>query len=158
MKSSYARRAGGVALLALCGAALLSSGLAAADSAQATVEMRRAEFKKMGTAMKTLIDQSKTDSPDIAKMQAAALAIDAYTGKISGWFPAGSGPESGVDTDALPYIWQARAKFDGIADELGPEAKNLAAALQTGELAGVRAQVKKLGGVCASCHRSFRAD
>lgn len=154
----------GALLLALAGLAKLSSGQAAAAApadaaaAQIVIETRQAGFKKMGAAMKSIVEQSKTDAPDKARMAAAAQVIDSYTADISGWFPAGSGPEAGVDTDALPYIWEARAKFDSITGQLGPEAKNLQTALSGDDLAAIRAQVKTLSGVCSTCHRSYRAD
>ncbi|MGH8447576.1 MAG: c-type cytochrome [Solimonas sp.] len=153
--------AGAALLLALAGLALLSTDLAdAADAAspQAVIEARRAGFKKMGAAMKTLVEQSKTDAPDKAKMAAAGQTIGAYAGDLSGWFPTGSGREAGADTDALPYIWEARTKFDSIAGQLGPETQNLATALAGDDLAAIRGQVKTLGGVCSNCHRSYRAD
>jgi cytochrome c556 len=149
---------GGALLLVLAGLSAWSCCTADAASPQSVVEARRAGFKKMGAAMKTLVEQSKTDAPDTAKMAAAGQTIGAYAGDLPGWFPAGSGREAGVDTDALPYIWEARAKFDSIAGQLAPETQNLATALAGGDLSAIRAQVKTLSGVCASCHRSYRAD
>ncbi len=163
MSHSHTRSTTGAALLlALVGLAALSSGQAAtpadAAAAQTVIDARQAGFKKMGAAMKSIVEQSKTDAPDKARMAAAAQVIGSYTADISGWFPAGSGPEAGVDTDALPYIWEARAKFDAITGQLGPEAKNLQTALSGDDLAAIRAQVKTLSGVCSTCHRSYRAD
>ncbi|MDB5972208.1 MAG: cytochrome [Hydrocarboniphaga sp.] len=161
MSRSHPRLMTGGALLVLAGLSALSSGMAAAADAgspQAVIEVRQASFKKMGAAMKTIVDQLKTDAPDKARMAAAALVIGSYTAEVRGWFPAGSGAEAGVDTDALPYIWEARAKFDAIADRLAPEAKTMTTVLAGDDMAAVRAQAKTLGGVCSDCHHSFRAD
>jgi cytochrome c556 len=56
------------------------------------------------------------------------------------------------------YIWQNRTKFDSIAVQLAPAARDLVAALQGGDMASIRDRAKALGEVCSSCHKSFRAD
>ena len=152
------------ALLVLAGLCTLAFGNASASdpqgssSPQSLIETRQVTFKKMGAAMKAIVEQLKSDTPDNAKMQAAAQVIGSGAEQVPAWFPAGSGPEAGIDTDALPYLWQERAKFDSIANRLIPETKTLATALSGKDAAAVRAQVKVVGEVCSSCHRSFRAD
>src|SRR4051812_30774444 len=84
----------------------------AGASPQTVIETRRASLKKMGAAMKAIVEQLKTGAPDTAKMAAAAQAISAGAEPLISWFPVGSGPESGADTDALPHIWEDRAKFE----------------------------------------------
>jgi cytochrome c556 len=155
------RRAALLALAALC---VLTAGNAGASdpkssqSPQALIETRQATFKKMGAAMKAIVEQLKSDAPDNAKMVAAAQVISAGAEQLPRWFPAGSGAEAGIDTDALPYIWKDRAKFESLANRLIPESKNMAAALSGKDLAAVRTQVKALAEVCSTCHHSFRAD
>jgi cytochrome c556 len=123
---------------------------------QATIETRQVGFKKMGAAMKLIVAQLKSDAPEPAQIAAATQVIRSGAEAALHWFPAGSGPEAGLDTDALPYIWQERAKFDALANRLVSESKTLAAS--AGELAALRSQVKVVGEVCSSCHHSFRAD
>ncbi|MEJ1963164.1 MAG: cytochrome c [Gammaproteobacteria bacterium] len=129
-----------------------------AASPKAVIETRQASLKKMGAAMKAIVEQLKTSSPDTARMTAAMQVISAGAPEISRWFPAGTGPESGVETDALPHIWEDRAKFDSLATGLVAESKNLAAAISGSDPGALRAQVKVVADVCSSCHRSFRAD
>jgi cytochrome c556 len=149
-------------LARLIGVAVLATGSTAkADSPQTTqavIETRQAGFKKMGSAFKAITEQLKTESPSVATLAAPAEAISAGAGKLSQWFPAGSGTESGVETDALPNIWSDRAKFDALMNELVAEARSLSAAIATNDVAALRAQAKRTGGVCSSCHKSFRAD
>jgi len=108
--------------------------------------------------MKTIVDQLKTDAPDQAKMAEAAQTISAGAPQVSQWFPAGSGAEAGVDTDALPPIWTDRAKFDSLANRLVAESKSLSATLSGTDLAAAKVQVKAVADACSTCHRSFRAD
>ena len=76
----------------------------------------------------------------------------------NGLFPAGTGPASGVKTDALPAIWAQKPVFDAAAAKLVAEANKLAGIAGSGNTAAVLAQFKAVGGSCAACHRQFRAD
>jgi cytochrome c556 len=150
-------------LLAFVGLCTLAAGNTDASNPenpppQAVIETRRQGFKKMGAAMKAIVDQLKSDAPDNARMAAAAQAIGSVAEAQRHWFPAGSGVEAGTETDALPHIWKDREKFDSIANRLISESKTLAVAMSGNDLAAIRAQVKVVGDVCSTCHRSFRAD
>ncbi|MEJ0034701.1 MAG: cytochrome c [Gammaproteobacteria bacterium] len=153
-----------VTQLALAGACVLGAASATASdtegasSPQATIETRQAGFKRMGAAMKAIVAQLKTDAPDNTQIATAAQAIRTGSESVPHWFPAGSGAEAGSETDALPYIWQERAKFDSLATRLVAESKTLATAASGGDVVAVKSQVKVVAEVCASCHRSFRAD
>jgi cytochrome c556 len=143
--------------------ALLAMGSAAASdssdtSVQAVIEARQAGFKKMGAAMKSIAAELKTDAPDLTKMSAAAQAIALGVKEQPSWFPAGSGPESGLETDALAHIWKDSAKFAALSNQLGAESGNLATALASKDVAAVRTQFKVLADACSTCHKSFRAD
>jgi cytochrome c556 len=143
--------------------ALLAVGTAVASesndaSVQGVIETRRSGFKKMGAAMKSIATELKTDAPDVAKITAAAQAVTAGAKEQPHWFPAGSGPESGLDTDALPHIWKDTVKFSALSSQLGVEAGNFSAALGGKDVATLRTQFKVLSDVCATCHKSFRAD
>ncbi len=103
--------------------ALLAMGSAAASdssdtSVQAVIEVRQAGFKKMGAAMKSIAAELKTDAPDLTKMTAAAQVIALGAKEQPAWFPAGSGPESGLETDALAHIWKDTAKFATLSSQL----------------------------------------
>jgi cytochrome c556 len=143
--------------------ALLAVGVAAASdsgdtSVQAVIEARQAGFKKMGAAMKSIATELKTDAPDLAKLTAPAQAIALGAKEQPAWFPAGSGPESGLETDALAHIWKDGAKFGSLSTQLGIESGKLTSALAGQDVAAVRTQFKVLADVCATCHKSFRAD
>jgi cytochrome c556 len=151
-----------VAALAL-GLALLTTGSAGASngaesSAQDIIQARQSGFKKMGAAMKSIAEQLKTDAPDLAKMTAAAQVIAAGSADQPNWFPAGSGPESGFETDALPHIWKDTSKFTALSGQLAVESGHFTAAMASKDVAAIRTQFKVLAEVCAGCHKSFRAD
>ncbi|HEY6643300.1 cytochrome c [Povalibacter sp.] len=126
-------------------------------SARQLIELRQENFNTMGWATKALSDQLKSGSPDVGKMTTAAATIRSLASDIAHWFPVGSGRESGVDTDALPGIWQERVKFEALASQLAAESKTLTTTLASNDLPAIRAQVKTLREACSSCHRLFLA-
>ena len=81
-----------------------------------------------------------------------------FSTEIPTWFPEGSGPQDGYDTDALAAIWEERAKFDAIAEDFAPKAAALQTAVASGEMSAVGAAFRETGGTCKRCHDSFRAD
>jgi cytochrome c556 len=147
-----------VAAIVLIAIGTVSASESGALSSQDVIEMRRAGFKKMGAAMKAIAEQLKSDAPDISKVTAATQAIASGVREQPNWFPVGSGPESGVDTDALPHIWKDTAKFAALSSQLATESGNFAAAVASNNLAAIRTQFKVLAEVCSTCHKSFRAD
>jgi cytochrome c556 len=144
------------AILALC---LIVPVLAVADEPPPpAIAARQAGFKAMGTAMKTLGTQLKSDAPDEAAMAAAAATIATAAREQGALFPAGSGPAPGVKTAALPLIWTERATFDADMAALVAESAKLVTATGGGDVAAIAAQVKATGAACGTCHKQFRAD
>lgn len=139
-------------------AAAVADGPGDEASPRAVVEARRATLKKMGAALKAIVEQLKTETPDNARMAIAAQFISSNAPHLMGWFPAGTGPDSGVDTDALPYIWKEREKFDALAGRLVSESKTLTTVLAATDLVAIKTQAKVVADACSTCHHSFRAD
>ncbi len=150
-------RARPMLMMAACAALAVGGALAAAASPAETIAARQASFKKMGGAMKALKDELGGGA-DKAKMLAAARTL-ASTARAQ-WvlFTPGTGPSSGVKTDALPAIWTQKSDFDAASAKLVAEADKLVGLAGSGNTAAVLAQFKAVGGTCAACHRQFRAD
>lgn len=142
----------------LLGAACLMLGQLAWASQQALVDERQEGFKEMGAAVKSFRDELKGGKPDTAKIAATADQLAALAEKIDGWFPEGSGPSSGVKTDARDYIWENRAKFDDITKALIVESKKMSALAAGGDVAGMQKQLTVIRDNCSSCHDSYRVD
>lgn len=138
---------------------VLGGGAAlAAVNAKSVTESRQANFKTMGKSMKAMTDGLKTGSPDMAAIAANAATLRGLAPKISTWFPKGTGPESGVKTEALAEIWKDPAGFAAAARRLESEAAKLEALARAGDVAGARAQVRLVGGSCGGCHDKYKAD
>ncbi len=122
------------------------------------IEARQGQLEKVGDAFKAISDQLKAGSPDIAIIQEAAAAVPEATQGMADWWPEGSGPESGVDTDALPGIWENMADFQEKVGNMQEAATNLNTAAQGGDMAAIGEAFKATGGTCKACHDDYRLD
>mgnify|MGYP000170867689 CR=1 FL=1 len=136
----------------------LSAGGALAATAADTIAARQAGYKKMGAAFKGLNDELKAGSPDKAKLTAYANTMHTQALLVPGWFPKGSGPESGVKTKAKAQIWAESAKFATLGKNLQTETGKLRTIAASGDLDALRAQVRATGGSCKACHDPYRAE
>ncbi len=90
--------------VAICVSVVTFEVAGAADDAgspRGIIEARRATLKKMQAAIKAIVQELKSDTPDKARLSAAAQFIDGNAGQLAGWFPSGTGPEAGVETGSL---------------------------------------------------------
>ncbi len=138
-------------------------GLMAATAAMAldaaAVEKARGDFfHGIGHNFKGLNDELKKPAPDIAAVKTFTAAIAAAAPNLPAQFPAGSGPESGVKTEAQPNIWTDGAKFKADADALNVAAQALNAAAQKGDLDATRTAMANAGNACKTCHQTFRKE
>ncbi|MFN3371862.1 MAG: c-type cytochrome [Sphingomonadaceae bacterium] len=140
-------------------AALLAAVVATPALAQAPAEIikqRQGHFKEFGRAMKAISDEMRARSPDAAIVRKQAQTLAGFGPQIPGWFPRGTGPESGVATEALPAIWARSSDFTARANELTAAARALDAAAASGDAARMRSATAALGGTCKGCHDDFR--
>ncbi|HMP55489.1 MAG TPA: cytochrome c [Novosphingobium sp.] len=107
-------------------------------------DARHDSFEQIGDAMKSMGDELKAAKPDMAKIQ------------IETWFPAGSGPDDGIKTDARQEIWTKPDEFKAASAAFVAEAAKFNAVAQAGDLAAVGAGMQALGGTCKGCHDKFK--
>lgn len=117
---------------------------------------RHDNFKAQGAAFKASLDELKKDSPDQAVLLSNANKIKASSTALPSWFPKGSGPESGVKTDAKAEVWSDAAGFAAAANRLQVEASKFQQLAAAGDLPGMKAQSRVLGGACKNCHDKYR--
>jgi cytochrome c556 len=127
-------------------------------SAQHVIETRRDGFNTIGWASKAINDQLRTRTPDLNRIATAAATIDRWVPEIANWFPAGSGPESRLDTKALPEIWTKRTDFESLARQLVLESQRLKETAATQNVDAIRTQYSAVRQVCSRCHRAYLAD
>ncbi|MEM7569186.1 MAG: cytochrome c [Pseudomonadota bacterium] len=140
-------------------AAPAAEGAASAgEGVAAIMEARHEAFEKLGKTFKTISDQLRSGSPDLSIVQPAAASVPEITKDMETWFPAGSGPESGIKTDALAAIWEKPEEFAAKIAAHKTAAASLGAAAGTGDIGAITAAFKATGATCGSCHDSFKAD
>lgn len=150
-----------VGALAACGETAEEEAPQTAPNAGAeasVIETRQANFEEIGDAFKAIRGQLESDAPDFAVIAASANTINANAQKIPDYFPAGTGIDSGADTEALETIWERPEEFADASAKLVETSAALATAAGTADPAVVGEAVKTMGGSCKGCHDNFRLD
>jgi cytochrome b/cytochrome c556 len=94
----------------------------------AFMNARHENYEMLGANMKVLQDNFRSETPDMAAATAAATNVKAFADAMGAWFPAGTGPDSGIESEAKAEIWTDRATFDAAVVRLQEESAKLAAA------------------------------
>lgn len=124
------------------------------------VRVRKEGFKEISSLYKKVGDALKKGQPlqGDANIQFAVQQIATYAAQEPEWFDPGTGPESGVETDALPEIWSDRPDFDQKAEAFLAEANKLIEVYGQGDDAAFAAQFKAVGVTCQNCHKKYRTE
>ena len=144
-------------LAAAATAAIVTVASAQSPTPAQTIQMRQGNYKQMAAAMKGLNDELHTATPAIGTIRRHAQVFATHAPRVLRWFPAGTGPESGVRTRAKAEIWSDPDGFRRAGAGLLLASRSLSAAVRSRDIAAVRAAMPALGRACATCHDSFRA-
>lgn len=156
MKQAHNHLIGALGLVILMGLSACK-GAAPEGASESIAVTRQAGFKKLAAANKAIGDELKKDAPALEIVRANASLVVDLAPRIKTWFPAGSGPETGEKTEALPAIWAQSAEFDRRAQALVDASRALQTATDAGDLASIRTASAAVGATCKSCHTDFRA-
>jgi cytochrome c556 len=144
-----------IALVPILSLALSACGNPDTPAGRAA-DQRHKNFEAIGDAMKIIGDQLKAEKPDLEKIRTASGVINGFAPKVPSWFPAGSGPDDGIKTDALQAIWQKPDEFKQAAANFASAASAFDDAAITEDPAAMGEAMKGLGGACKGCHDKFR--
>lgn len=136
--------------------ALAVGGAAPSREGSGAAHQRHGHFETIGRTFKTVNDQLKRRPVNLAAVRTATATLATLAPQVKTWFPAGSGPQDGVKTDALPAAWTNRAELDRKTDSFAAAAGTLATTAQGGDVAAIQAAVRATGETCKSCHDQFR--
>jgi cytochrome c556 len=142
----------GAALIAVGAVPVLAAG--AAD----IIRTRHDGYRELGASFKNVNDELRGAKPQMIVLQLSARQIKNVSTQQYGWFPAGSGPQSGIKTKARTEIWTQTAAFKTAQDNFARQATGFNAAVASKDVAKIRAATKTLGAACAACHKQFRLD
>jgi cytochrome c556 len=142
---------------AVVAAGCMQAYVAAADQgAQQAVETRQHNLKELGGAFKEVRDQMRKPQPDMAAVTQASGKIAQLVAQMNTWFPAGSGPAKGIETDAKPEIWSDPQGFSAALTKLQTEGPKLQTLAKANDVDGLKKQVGAVGGACKGCHDKYR--
>lgn len=146
-------------VLPLCVVAALAAAwtAAAADAVPADViKTRQQALKALGDTTRFIRDQLR-ERPDVERVKTAAADIKRAADALSGWFPVGTGPETGVKTDARAEIWRDAAGFAAASRNFSQQAARLVQATDSGDTTVLSGSFKSLAQSCKGCHDDYRA-
>lgn len=152
----YLVRIAGVMLagvLLYCGGGAALAQKSPADTIKARVDA----MKSMGGNLKTINEQLKGATPDAAAIKTAVTGISTTGKDVASWFPAGTGPESGVKTRAKAEIWSDAAGFKAAADAFVAGNAKFMPIASAGNIDAIKADLKAFTDGCGGCHMKFRA-
>lgn len=134
----------------------VASGAGTPQDHAAVMKARHDHYEAMGRAMKGIGDQMKAGSPDVAAIQQHAAVISGYGPQILGWFPEGSGPESGRRTRAKAEIWSDATTFKAAVEQFQEASSQFSAAARSGDMSAIQGTLPALRQSCSNCHEKFR--
>lgn len=122
------------------------------------VEARQSHFQDLGAAFKAINDEIKAGRPASTTTTFSIDSVVRYAPQVRTWFPEGTGPELGVETEAKAAIWEQPEEFEAALADFERAVEDLATAKQSGEPEAIKAAFMKTGGTCKSCHDKFREE
>jgi cytochrome c556 len=146
--------------------ALMAAGstLAFAADEPANLVKYRQTFMKGNSAhlgMIASVVKGEVSLTDELAPNAAALAEmgEMLAANLQQLFPEGTamGADSGVETAALPAIWEKWSEFEQVAMRFQEETAKLAEVAEGGDMAAIGQQLGVVGKEgCGACHETFR--
>jgi cytochrome c556 len=141
-------------ILALAASAV---ALLAAVDPNVAIPARQMGMKQVGRTFKGINDQLHSGSPDGAALAAGAHQLADLARKVPSWFPAGSGPDTGVKTAAKAEIWAQPGDFHAKAVALANATAALdRAAAKSADPALLQPLAVQVGGACKACHTAYK--
>ena len=136
---------------------MLATAVFSRDASPAQVIFaRKSNERELGGAYSELKDELKKKKP----MQ---FLVGEYAGQIlswgqdqAHWYPDGSGPASGEDTNAKAEIWTEREEFDALYAAFLVEAEKLYELVDAKDSEALARQLDNTGKTCIACHERYK--
>lgn len=122
------------------------------------IPARQSNYKQLGGAFGGINGELRKDMPDLTSIKANATKMHDLASQLPSWFPAGSGPETGMKTGAKADIWSDPQGFAAAAKTLLDDTAKLQQIAGGNDLDALKAQVRATGGACKGCHDKYRAQ
>jgi cytochrome c556 len=120
------------------------------------IKGRQAAMMLSGVAMGAMKSAMDAGQPP-ASQRFNSRALARWSHAVPGMFPAGTGPEAGVPTNAKPEVWSDRAGFEASAADYAAAADRLAELAAGEDAAAFAAQWTTVRQSCQACHDVYKA-
>ena len=145
-----------LAIAAVAGLVTIAAAQTPARTPAELIHNRQASYKQIQTAFRVLFQQNQASEPSIAEIRPHAATLARLAPQVNGWFPPGTGPETGVRTRAKAELWANGQDFLARAAAFVVAARQVDAAARAGDVAAYRAAFPGLRQACADCHERYR--
>jgi cytochrome c556 len=126
-------------------------------SAADAYKIRHERYEEMGDSLKAINRELKGSAPDVPRIQREAATLAALGAQISGWFPAGSGPDVHAKSRAKSEVWSDPQGFEEAHKGYLQQAQSFKRVTDGGDVEQIRAAAQVLGKSCGTCHDKYRA-
>ena len=134
--------------------ALLGNGM----TARQVIEARELHMKDLGGSLKSLRTQLRAGNPNLELIRFSVQEIQRASEDLPGWFPAGSGPQTGVEMRSLVEVWSDAEGFTAAANEFRRQAASLSEIARGSDVGAIQKQQIEVGRTCGDCHDVYRAE
>ena len=130
----------------------------AVDEPANIVKYRQSVMKAIGGHTGAIAGVVKGEVSFVKAVGGNAHAINELSKQITMLFPKGTGKDAGLETRALPKIWEDMGGFEAAAKKLEEESAKLAKVAEGGDVAAIGAQFENVGKACGGCHKPYREE
>ena len=129
---------------------------AQAPRAEDVIMGRQGAMMLSGVAMASIKGAIDAGQP-LASQRFSTRSLARWAHAVPGMFPAGSGPEAGVPSNARAEIWSDRAGFEARAADYAAAADRLAELAAGDDAAAFADQWTAVRATCQACHDGYKA-
>lgn len=129
---------------------------AQAPRAEDVIKGRQGAMMLSGVAMASIKGAIDAGQP-LASQRFSTRSLARWAYAVPGMFPAGSGPEAGVPSNARAEIWSDRAGFEARAADYAAAADRLAELAAGDDAAAFAEQWTAVRATCQACHDGYKA-
>lgn len=128
-------------------------GALAGEHAESTIKYRRAVMKSLSGHIGAAFQIIKGSAPYDDELKIHANSLNAMLKDLAAYFPEGSGIGK---TNAKPEIWNDLKAFNALAVSNKKAGAEFAAAVSSGDKAGIARTANTLLQSCKDCHKDYR--
>lgn len=137
---------------------LFGGAVAGEMTVEQIIDSRQHQLRDLGGAFKSVRDQLRQKNPNIYLIQPTIMQMKDLADAQHHWFPAGTGPESGFETEAKAEIWTDPEGFKQAQNAFAAVMPKFVDLAYDNDIEGLRAYYREVGLTCKGCHDKYREE